>query len=337
MISSNLTGKLLSRFYLFKKELALSTTLKEKADVEILLVTKEEEGVRIDKLLADRFEGYSRTYFQYLIENGCVLLNGNRVKKRVEPREGDEIEIFFQITPEISLEAQNIPLNILFEDDDIIVANKPAGMVVHPALGNWSQTFVNALLGHCHQLAPTDDPLRPGIVHRLDKNTSGVLIASKTSRAHQRLIALFCNRKIEKQYLAVCAGSPKENTLTVSMGRHPIRRKEMGVLDIGGKESVTHFQVLAAKERLSLVLAKPITGRTHQIRVHLKYLNAPILGDEVYGIPSINRHYHVQRQLLHAYRIKIRHPITLTPLEFVAPIPDDIKKMIAQFSSPVDV
>ena len=296
-------------------------------------MTKEEEGVRIDKLLSDRFEGHSRTYFQYLIENGCVLLNGERVKKRIEPKDGDEIEVFFQVTPEISLEPQNIPLDILFEDEDIIVVNKPAGMVVHPAPGNWSHTFVNALLGHCQELAPTDDPLRPGIVHRLDKNTSGVLIASKTSRAHQRLIALFCNRKVEKQYLAICVGRPRENTVSVFMGRHPVRRKEMSVLDIGGKESTSHFSVLATNERLSLVLAKPITGRTHQIRVHLKHLNAPILGDEVYGSPSVNRHYNIQRQLLHAYRLKIHHPITLAPLEFVAPIPDDMKKMISLFSS----
>ena len=161
---------------------------------DFLFITAEEEGIRIDKLLAERFPQHSRTYFQHLIENVFVLLNGEPVKKRIEPEEGDEIEICFQATPEASLEPESIPLEILYEDEYLLAINKPAGMVVHPAPGHWSGTFVNALLAHCQTLAPGSDPLRPGIVHRLDKDTTGVLLAAKTLQAHQKLIELFSNR-----------------------------------------------------------------------------------------------------------------------------------------------
>ena len=296
-------------------------------DSETIFVTEADETTRLDKLLAQRYPNHSRTYFQYLIEEGFVLLNGERVKKRTMPEDGDEIEVCFQLTPEISLEPESIPLDIIYEDDHILAINKAAGMVVHPAPGHWSGTFVNALLGHCKQL-PGQDPLRPGIVHRLDKDTSGVLIAAKTLEAHQKLIEKFSSRTMEKTYLAVCVGKPKTGIFSAPIGRHPVNRKEMTVLP-DGKEAITDVQVVAVGNQLSLVLLKPKTGRTHQIRVHLKHLGAPILGDQVYGTNA-----RAKRQMLHAYKLNFTHPITGVSMGLCAPIPDDMKHWMKQLCGP---
>jgi 23S rRNA pseudouridine1911/1915/1917 synthase len=294
-------------------------------DLEFLFVTDQEEGTRIDKLLASRFPDHSRTYFQYLIDNGFVRLNGESVKKRVAPEEGDEIEVYFQATPEASLKPEKIPLDILYEDEHLLAINKPAGMVVHPAPGHWSGTFVNALLGYTQDIAPGSDPLRPGIVHRLDKDTSGILIAAKTLIAHQKLIELFATRKMDKQYLAICHGRPSVNLVNAPIGRHPVHRKEMAALP-DGREALTEICPLAFHENLSLILAKPRTGRTHQIRVHLKHIGCPIVGDPVYGKGE------PPRQLLHAYRLNFIHPITGSPIQLAAPLPDDMKAAIRKLS-----
>jgi 23S rRNA pseudouridine1911/1915/1917 synthase len=298
---------------------------------EFLFASGEEEGIRVDKLLAKRFPDFSRTYFQHLIEIGCVLINGKPVKKRIIPEEGDEIEVCFQATPETSLKAESIPLEILYEDEHLLAINKPAGMVVHPAPGHWSGTFVNALLGHCQNIAPGTDPLRPGIVHRLDKDTTGVLVAAKTVPAQQALIELFSNRQMEKLYLAICTGRPQNGIVNLPIGRHPVHRKEMAVLP-DGREAISEFQVAAFNDQWSLVLALPRTGRTHQIRVHLKHLGCPILGDPVYGKRS-----DIQgpgRQLLHAYRLSFDHPITGAPMRLTAPIPDDLKVWMQRLCGP---
>jgi 23S rRNA pseudouridine1911/1915/1917 synthase len=299
---------------------------------EILFVAEEEEGVRIDKLLTARYPHHSRTYFQYLIEHGFVMINGDPVKKREIPEEGDEIEVLFQLTPELKLQAEDIPLDILYEDEHLLAVNKPPGMVVHPATGHWSGTFVNALLGYCNQIASLD-PLRPGIVHRLDKETSGVLLAAKTSTAHHKLIEKFASRQMEKQYLAICVGRPRNGLLSAPIGRHPVHRKEMAVLP-DGKEALSDIQVVAFNEKLSLVLIKPKTGRTHQIRVHLKQLGTPILGDEVYGSDRANESHGATRQLLHAYRLSFTHPITQIPTHLTAPIPEDMKGWIQTLCGP---
>jgi 23S rRNA pseudouridine1911/1915/1917 synthase len=295
--------------------------------VDEFLIAAEEAGQRLDKLLAHRFPHYSRTYFQHLIEIGCVLLNGEPAKKRFLPEEGDEIEVCFQATPELSLEPENIPLDILYEDEYLLAVNKPVGMVVHPAPGHWSGTFVNALLGHCSHLAPGSDPLRPGIVHRLDKDTSGVLLAAKTTATHQKLIEMFSSRRIQKLYLAVCVGKPRNGIVNLPIGRHPVHRKQMTTLP-DGREAITEFQVLAFNERNSLVLARPTTGRTHQIRVHLKHLGCPILGDTLYGSTE------AERQLLHAYRLSLTHPITQAPLHLTAPLPEDMKTWMQRLCGP---
>ncbi|MES2273619.1 MAG: RluA family pseudouridine synthase, partial [Chlamydiota bacterium] len=296
-----------------------------------LFAGEDDEGVRIDKLLASRFPHLSRTYFQHLIEIGCVLINGKPVKKRILPEEGDEIEICFQATPETSLQAESIPLEILYEDEYLLAINKPAGMVVHPAPGHWSGTFVNALLGHCQNIAPGTDPLRPGIVHRLDKDTTGVLVAAKTTAAHQNLIELFSNRQMEKLYLAICSGRPQNGVVNLPIGRHPVHRKEMTVLP-DGREAITELQVAAFNDQSSLVLIRPRTGRTHQIRVHLKHLGCPILGDPVYGKRSDLQG--PNRQLLHAYRLAFDHPITGVPMRLCAPIPDDLKVWMRRLCGP---
>ncbi len=295
---------------------------------EFLFITADEEGTRIDKLLASRFPYYSRTYFQHLLDIGCVLLNGEPVKKRILPEEGDEIEVCFQAIPEASLEPEAIPLEILYEDEYILSVNKPAGMVVHPSPGHWSGTFVNALLAYCKDIAPGADPLRPGIVHRLDKDTTGVLIAAKTLPAHQKLIELFSTQKIEKLYLAICQGKPANRTIEVPIGRHPVHRKEMAPLP-DGRAAVTEIQVAACNDKTSLVLAKPKTGRTHQIRVHLKHIGCPIIGDPLYGNGNLH-----SRQLLHAYRLSFQHPITNAPIRIIAPIPTDMKEWLQKLCGP---
>ncbi|QVL58083.1 MAG: RluA family pseudouridine synthase [Simkaniaceae bacterium] len=284
-----------------------------------------EEPKRLDKLLAEHFPDHSRSYFQFLIDAGSVTCNGKKVKKRAIPNTGDEIQIFFLTSPEIKLTPENIPLEILYEDEAIICVNKPPGMVVHPAPGHRAGTFVNALLYHCRSLPPQD--LRPGIVHRLDKETSGVLLAAKTVEAHQKLIEAFSDRQIEKEYLAIVVGKPGETVVDQPIGRHRVKRKEMAIIE-GGRHAITHIEVLKSSGGFSLVKAKPITGRTHQIRVHLKYLKTPVLGDTVYGPEKLSRKLKIERQLLHAHRLSFPHPIHGKKIEIEAPLPQDFKSFL---------
>lgn len=302
-------------------------------ETDLLIVTEEEAGERLDKLLARRFqEVYSRTYFQHLIEEGLVLLNGVSVKKRIKPQAGDEVEVEFAALPEAQLLPQEIPLSIIYEDETLLAINKPAGMVVHPAPGNWSGTFVNALLGYCQGLEQEKASLRPGIVHRLDKETSGLLIAAKTVDMQQKLIALFASRQVYKEYLAICVGHPSDGEISAPIGRHPIHRKQMAVVP-SGRPAISFCKTLRSNNKLSLVQVIIATGRTHQIRVHLKYKGTPILGDSLYGIPSLNHDYGVQRQLLHAKVLAFNHPLTGKRLQLEAPLPEDFLRMMKKFSS----
>jgi 23S rRNA pseudouridine1911/1915/1917 synthase len=299
---------------------------------ESIIVSDEEEGFRLDKLLSVRFPAHSRTYFQYLIENGSVLVNGQKCKKREVLKIDDEVEICFILTPEIALEPENIPLEILYEDEEILAVNKPVGMVVHPAVGHPNGTFVNALLYHCRELQTAGfNDLRPGIVHRLDKDTSGVLVAAKTLAMHALLVDLFLNRSIEKHYLAVCVGNPGNKTIDAPIGRHPLRRKEMAVVEERGRTALSHCKTLKIKDQLSLVDIHLVTGRTHQIRVHMKHINTPILGDSVYGSTSANQKHGVARQLLHAHTIQFQHPRTGQPIALEAPLTSDFLKWMNIF------
>ncbi len=298
-------------------------------ETDCIIISEKEAGERLDKILADRFStSHSRTYFQFLIDEKRILLNGVPVKKRIKPKAGDEVEIQFLITPELKLNPEPIPLSILYEDEDILAINKPEGMVVHPAAGNWTGTFVNALIHHCRHLAGGTD-LRPGIVHRLDKDTTGVLLAAKNGVMQQRLIELFASRQIYKEYLAICVGNPGDHQIEAPIGRHPVHRKKMAVLEEGGKEAVTRCCTLAYDGALSLVHLVIATGRTHQIRVHMKHHGTPILGDPIYGSLSANKKYGVNRQMLHAHILRFSHPRTSETLEIRAPLPTDIKTFIS--------
>lgn len=301
-------------------------------DSDLIIITEEESSQRLDKILAQRFSSFkSRSYFQYLIEEGQVLLNGISVKKRTIPTTGDEVQINFILTPEIELLPEQIPLEIMYEDDHILIINKKAGMVVHPAAGNWSGTFVNALLFHCAHLKDQSGTLRPGIVHRLDKNTSGLLIAAKNSDAQQRLVELFTARKVYKEYTAISIGNPNQLRIEAPIGRHPIHRQMMCVRD-EGKSAITHCRTLHCNGKLSVLSLILETGRTHQIRVHLKHLGTPVLGDDLYGNTQVNAQYGVTRQLLHANRLRFEHPITGNELEVTAPLPEEMNSWIKKIS-----
>lgn len=300
---------------------------------EIIFASELEVSLRLDKLLALRFPDLSRAYFQHLIEQELVLLNGQKVKKREKPQAGDEIEIQFALTPELHILPEPIPIEILYEDEHLLVINKPAGMVVHPAPGNWSKTFVNALLHHCSQLPDCGDPKRPGIVHRLDKETSGLLVAAKTYLAHRKLVASFAERAVHKEYVAICTGHLVEELIDQPIGRHPIHRQQMTVLQAGGKPARTYVYPLAKLGSLSIVQCVLETGRTHQIRVHLKHLGKPVLGDSVYGNQTLNKKLGIERQLLHAHRLSFRHPITNQLLQIEAPLPKDMSGLIKTFIS----
>lgn len=300
---------------------------------EVIVIDPQEEDLRLDKLLYARFSGhFSRTYFQKLIEEGLVLLNGVPVKKRVKPKAGDEIEIEFAVDQQGHLVPEYIPLDILFEDEDILVINKPAGLVVHPAPGNWSKTFVNGLVYHCQELLKEGSGVRPGIVHRLDKDTSGVLIAAKTSFSQRKLIEAFASRQVIKDYLAITIGNPGVREITSPIGRDPIHRQKMAVVPTG-KPACSVINTLVSGKELSLVRIGLKTGRTHQIRVHLSSIGTPVLGDSIYGKPSYNQKWKALRQLLHAESLQIEHPVTGQMMHFTAPPPLDFEEILKKISS----
>ncbi len=308
-----------------KKDLAITD-----GNLETFFITCDEEGERLDKILSNRFkEVGSRSYFQYLIDEGKVLLNGQPVKKRIKPNDGDEVEIEYILSPELKVSAENIPLNIIYEDEHLLVVNKAAGMVVHPACGNWSGTFVNALLFYL-QNSNSDfcDSIRPGIVHRLDKDTSGLILAAKNLQVQNKLINLFIERKVHKEYLAICVGNSGYGTIHAPLGRHPVHRKKMAVLETGGREAITHHKTLSSDAKLCLVNLVIATGRTHQIRVHMRHHGTPVLGDEIYGVPTANAKYGAIRQMLHAHKLKFIHPITEKECQFEAEVPEDMAHFI---------
>ncbi len=313
-------------------------------DNDTFFITEEDNGERLDKVLAKRFsKAGSRTYFQFLIDEGKVLLNGAPVKKRIIPKCGDEIEIEYVLTPELTLKAEDIPLDVIYEDDAMLVVNKAAGMVIHPAAGHWSGTFVNALLFRCRQdiehlqQETPASALRPGIVHRLDKGTSGLLLAAKTAKAQQRLLEMFAGRRVYKEYLAICVGNPGTGSIDAPLGRHPTQRKQMAVLKEGGRQALTHFRVLSFDGKLSLVSVVLATGRTHQIRVHMRHHGTPVLGDPIYGVASFNTKYGLDRQMLHAYRLRLEHPTSGKEVAFEAEIPKDMLRLMKTIKATLPV
>lgn len=296
---------------------------------ERFFISAQDADLRLDKLLSSRYPEQSRTYFQNLIDQHLVLVNELPVKKRTKLQKGDLVSVTFALTKEISLDPENIPLDILYEDDDLLAIHKPVGMVVHPAPGNWTGTFVNALIHHLKELPGGGEGLRPGIVHRLDKNTSGILLAAKTPQAHQRLVTDFSCRRVKKTYLAICIGSVPQIEASVPISRHPKQRKKMAV-SLEGKEAYTSFIPLSTHELFSLVEAHPTTGRTHQIRVHLQHLGFPILGDEIYGNLRINKKYKIPHHLLHAWKLQFTHPINGRKIHLQAPLPQFMEDMMVK-------
>ena len=282
---------------------------------ELFLVEADEVTFRLDFLLSRRFS-LSRSSIQRLIEKGLVLVNGTLCKKREKLEEGDEVEIQFPLPEFPDLTPENIPLDILFEDNSILVLNKPAGLVVHPGAGNWTGTLVQGLLYHCLHL-PQKETLRPGIVHRLDKETSGVMVVAKTESAHSKLVESFSNREVEKEYIAIVHGNPGTKEVNAPIGRDPRNRQKMAVVALG-RAAETKIETLKTSGNQSLILAFPKTGRTHQIRVHLRHIGHPVFADSLYGKGEENG-----RHLLHAKRLSFLHPETRQRVSFEAPTPSD--------------
>lgn len=283
-------------------------------------------GKRIDVFLASETD-YTRSYIKKLILEGLVLVNDNTVKPNYKLKENDKITLNIPEAEKIDIEPENIPLDILYEDEDIIVINKPQGMVVHPAPGNYSGTLVNALLYHCKNLSGINGVLRPGIVHRLDKDTSGVMVVAKNDKAHFSLANQIKDRKILKKYVAVVEGVIKEDQgyVEAPIGRHHTDRKKMAVVE-DGRYALTLYKVLERFKNNTYVEAVIKTGRTHQIRVHMAYIGHPIVGDAVYGYKK--QKFNLNGQALHARLLGIIHPKKNEYMEFEAPLPEYFVKLI---------
>jgi 23S rRNA pseudouridine1911/1915/1917 synthase len=303
--------------------------------MEILQFTADENQVnkRIDAFLSESIEGQSRSYIQKLIEQEAVLVNGKPSKSNYKLRIDDNVEI--QIPDPVPLEvmAEEIELNIVYEDEDLIVLNKPQGMVVHPAHGNYSGTIVNALLSHCDNLSGINGVMRPGIVHRIDKDTSGLIVIAKNNEAHVSLSEQLKEHTITRRYNALVEGRVKnENgTIETMLGRNPKDRKEMAVVSRNGKSAVTHYTVLEKFENYTLIEARLETGRTHQIRVHMAHIGHPVVGDPVYGFKK--QRFETKGQLLHARVLGFIHPRTGEYIEFEAPLPDYFTNILNKLSS----
>lgn len=285
--------------------------------------TPGEEILRIDRFLGSRLEQVSRSYLQKLVKDGAVLVNGKPVKSSYKVENGDRIRLEIPDAVEPEIEAEPMALDILYEDSDIILINKPKGMVVHPAAGHHSGTLVNGLMAHCkNELSGINGVMRPGIVHRIDMDTTGVLIVCKNDKAHNAIAEQLKVHSITRKYYAIVHGVLKADTGTVNapIGRHPVDRKKMSINEKNGKEAVTHYRVLQRFRRFTFVECQLETGRTHQIRVHMASIGHPLLGDQVYG-PAKVPFSGLQGQTLHAGVLGIIHPSTGEYMEFTAPLP----------------
>lgn len=298
-------------------------------EIFTLAVEDDDAGTRIDVYIAENVEELSRNNVQKLLNNGCILVNGNPCKANYKVRIKDRLDISIPEPESIEIPPENIPLDILYEDKDVIIINKPQGMVVHPAPGHYTGTLVNALMYHCgEELSGINGVMRPGIVHRIDKDTSGIIMAAKTNIAHQSLAEQLAEHSIVRKYSAIVFHNIKEDIGTVNkpIGRHPDDRKKMSVQTKKGKHAVTHYQVLERLKGFTWIEAQLETGRTHQIRVHMSAIGHPLLGDPVYGPKK--QPFHLAGQALHAQVLGFNHPVTKTYMEFSAELPPYFQEVL---------
>lgn len=295
-------------------------------------VTAEEDGLRLDQYIAGRCMDLSRSYIQKLIKESRVTINKNiQTKTKTAVQESDIVNVFLPDPKELEIKPQDIPLDILYEDNDVLVVNKPKGMVVHPAPGHYEDTLVNAVLYHCRDnLSGINGVLRPGIVHRIDKDTTGALIVCKNDKAHQKIADQLRAHTITRSYRAIVYNnfSEEEGMINAPIGRHPTNRKKRMVTEKNSKEAITHYKVLDhLNHKFNYIECRLETGRTHQIRVHMSHIGHPLLGDEVYG-PANSKFKNLQGQTLHAATLGFIHPTTEEYMEFSAPLPDYFEKLL---------
>ncbi len=291
-------------------------------------VEEEEEGIRLDLYISERQEELSRSYIQKLIKDKLVTVNSKLEKSSYTVKTGDVIELNIPAPRELEITPQPIPLDIIYEDEELLVVNKPQGLVVHPAPGNYDNTLVNGLLYHCRdKLSSINGVIRPGIVHRIDKDTSGLLMVAKTNNAHRSLAEQLKEHTITRKYHAIAMGNIKENNATIKapIGRHPVDRLRMAVVE-GGRDATTHVRVLERFGEYTYIECQLETGRTHQIRVHLSYIKHPLLGDEVYSSSKVK--FNIKGQVLHARALGFIHPKTSQYMEFEAPLPEYFSRLL---------
>ncbi len=297
------------------------------------IIEQKDIGQRLDVFLAGDKSGLSRSHVQKILEDGWVLVNETKVRASYRLKNGDMVRL--SIPPPVEMKAlpENIPLDIYYEDEDILVVNKPRGMVVHPAEGNFQGTLVNALLHHCKDLSGINGVLRPGIVHRLDKDTSGLLMVAKNDVAHLSLAEQLSQRQVVRRYLALVHGRVQnlQGRIDAPLGRDPHNRQKMAVVFEHGKQAVTHYQVKACYTQYTYVTLRLETGRTHQIRVHMRYIGHPVVGDPKYGFTQHDDE--LEGQFLHAAILGFRHPRTGESLSFEAPLPNILQKFLEQLEN----
>jgi len=300
----------------------------------IIDVPDEETGERIDSFLSGKTD-FTRTRIQQLIKDRNITVNGKPTKSSYKIEENDEIAIEVPEAETTEIKPENIKIDIVYEDSDIAVINKQAGLVVHPAHGHYSGTLVNAILYHIKDLSGINGEIRPGIVHRLDKDTSGLIVIAKNDKVHTALTEMFQEKKIRKTYLAILKGklNKSEGKIVTQIGRDKNDRKKMTVIDdiTKGKNAITNYRVISQNNLFTLVKVNIETGRTHQIRVHMRHLGYPILGDSVYG-----RKDNEKRQMLHAYKLEFLHPVTGHQMEFTGEIPEDFQKALKKSDLKID-
>lgn len=321
------------------------STVQSSSDNEMvsLAVAESDADTRLDAFLAAQIDGWSRARLQRLIEDEEVLVNGKPAKASYKLRQGDEIEVELTPPPAASFTPENIPLNIIFEDESLLVVNKPAGLVVHPAAGIHSGTLANALAFHFQQLSTRAGELRPGIVHRLDKGTSGLMVVAKNEATHESLADQFRAREVYKSYVALVHGVVKQESGRIEqpIARDPRTRIRMAVVP-AGRGALSLYKVRRSFKSFTLLEVELKTGRTHQIRVHLSWLKHPVVGDEVYGggrdktVQDVRLRAAIrklQRQFLHAERLGFRHPVSGESLQFVAPLPVELENLLAELGA----